>query len=154
SARTPSRVTIPWRSSRSSASARRSLSPAKSRSVSDQRPWVAVIAVARRREKRRGLRSGLGTPYLRPARSGVQASFVTSPAQTSSHSAGSRSAASISRTRHQLTRCDPDHVDEVEPELSAPPERLPNPVMDLPLGTIGAVGTTQDGGVLAEEDRA
>ena len=50
----PSRVTIPWRSSKSSASERRSGWPAKSRSVSDQRPWVAVISPARRREKRRG----------------------------------------------------------------------------------------------------
>ena len=95
SARTPSRVTIPCRSSSSSASARRSAAPAKSRSVRDQRPCVAVAAVARVREKRLGLRSGFGTPYRRPARSGVQASFVTSPAQTRSQSAG-RASSSVS----------------------------------------------------------
>jgi len=62
SARTPSRVTIPCRSSSSSASARRSGVPANSRSARDQRPCVAVTAVDREREKRRGRRSGFGTP--------------------------------------------------------------------------------------------
>ena len=42
SARTPSRVTMPCRSSSSSASARRSGVPANRRSVGDQRPCVAV----------------------------------------------------------------------------------------------------------------
>src|SRR5919204_125239 len=57
SPRTPSRVTIPCRSRRSSASARRSGRSAKRRSVSDHRPWVAVIAAARVREKRRERRA-------------------------------------------------------------------------------------------------
>ena len=42
--------------------ARRSGVPAKSRSVRDQRPWVAVTTDARARENRRGRRSGFGTP--------------------------------------------------------------------------------------------
>ncbi len=101
---------MPCRSSRSSASARRSGSaPAKRRSVRDQRPCVAVTTLARRREKRRGRRSGFGTPKRRPARSGVQASFVTSPAQTRSQSAGSASSSarpvSSSRSSQKSAPC-------------------------------------------------
>src|SRR5437660_1029092 len=53
SPRTPSRVTIPCRSSSSSASVRRSGRPAKSRSVGDHRPCVEVMLAARWREHRR-----------------------------------------------------------------------------------------------------
>ena len=60
----------------------------------DQRPAVAVVACMRRREKRRGRRSALGAPKRRAARSGVHASFVTSPDQTRSQSAGSAIASS------------------------------------------------------------
>src|SRR2546429_39056 len=70
SAGTPSGVTIPCRSGSSAGRARRSgpvpgpgpETGPKRRSVRDQRPCVAVISVARRREKRRGRRSGFGTP--------------------------------------------------------------------------------------------
>src|SRR5581483_9768060 len=58
SPRTPSRVTIPCRSSRSSASARRSGWPAKSAPARAQRPCVAVGRWARERAKRRDRRSG------------------------------------------------------------------------------------------------
>jgi hypothetical protein len=106
SARTPSRVTIPCRSSRSSARARGSGAPGKRPVVPDQRPCVAVIASARCREKRRGFFACLGAAKRRPARSGCQASFVTSPAQTRSQSAGSASSpsSSVSRRRSNQKR--------------------------------------------------
>src|SRR5436305_1972732 len=52
SPRTPSRVTMPCRSSRSSARARRSGRPGKSPAESDQRPCVAVTCDIREREER------------------------------------------------------------------------------------------------------
>src|SRR5438067_2282538 len=67
SPRTPSRVTIPCRSSSSSASARRSGSPRKSGAASDQRPCVAVTAAARARENRRTRWSGRGSWKRRAA---------------------------------------------------------------------------------------
>ena len=94
SARTPSRTMMPCLSSRSSASARRSTAFGNSREASDQRPCVEVVPAARVRANRRGRRSATGVPYRRAARSGVHASFVTSPAHTSSHRAGSAASAS------------------------------------------------------------
>ena len=93
SASTAARVTTPWRSSRASASARaRSRSDgagSSSGSTSDQRPRAAgVPAVGRaRRRSTGGGRCGAG--MRPPERSGCQASLVTRPAHTSSHSAAS-----------------------------------------------------------------
>src|SRR5207253_10754097 len=66
----------------------------KRRSVSDQRPCVAVIDDERWREKRRRRSAGRAASKRRFARSGVQASFVASPAQTRSQSAGRTASAS------------------------------------------------------------
>ena len=53
----------------------------------------------------------------------------------------------------QLGRVDADLVDEIEPELRAPTERLADAIVDLALGALGAVGPAEHRGVLAEEDR-
>ena len=112
---------MPWRSRSSSASARGSGSPAKIGAVPAQRPCVAVIASDRRREKRRGRRSGLGAWKRRAARSGCQASFVTSPDQTSSQSAGSA-----------ISDVEPGFAQQVEPEERAALERGADAVVGLP----------------------
>ena len=99
---------MPWRSRSNSASARGSGSPAKIGALLAQRPCVAVIASERRREKRRGRRSGRGAWKRRAARSGCHASFVTSPDQTSSQRAGApsrRRARSRAAGRTRRARC-------------------------------------------------
>ena len=90
----PSRVTTPWRSSSSSASARGSTSPSNRGATSDQRPCVGVADAPRSRAKRRRLRRGLAESNRLDARRGCQASLVTRPLHTRSQSAGSASPGS------------------------------------------------------------
>ena len=97
-----SRVTIPWRSSISSARARirgpAEGASAKSGAVSDQRPSTVPAAAARRRAKRRPPRSLRWAARRRGARSGAKASLVTSPDQARSQSASWSSSAEPSRS--------------------------------------------------------
>ncbi len=120
SARSPGRVTTPWRSSAISARARArsaSLAPAKSGAARLKRPATAGGGAPRRRWRRRpppdaggrATAAAAGGAPRRRARSGANASFVTSPAQTSSQSAASTSeeGASTAAARSPKKRAPP-----------------------------------------------
>ena len=110
--------------------------------MSDQRPCVDVVPATRVRANRRGRRSADRRAVAPAARSGVQASFVTSPAQTSSQRPGRASSASSPVGREQ-----------VGPELGRPAERERAAPRRLALGRRRARGRAEQRGVLAEVER-
>ena len=107
-----SRVTMPWRSSISSAWARargpRDGAPSKSAAVRDQRPSTVADAAARRCEKRRPPRDGPPAARSFGARSGAKASLVTSPFQARSQSASCSSSAVASICIRSSQKLGPD----------------------------------------------
>ena len=85
---------------------------------SDQRPWVAVIAVERRREKRRGRRSGSRDAVAPPGpqrRPGVVRDLARPD--------------EVPERRQRLLGLELGRREQVEPELGAAAEHLANPVV-------------------------
>ena len=135
---------MPWRSSRSSASARRSGRAGNSFPVSDQRPCVDVTTAPRWREKRRG--RARGARLLRR----VAATRAQRRPRVVRHLA--RPHELPQRGQRDLG-VEAGRVEQVDPELRAAAERLAQLVVCLPVGRRRRRGRAERRRVLAEEDR-